>query len=376
MITVLSANVITACVECTFYGIFLVLAAIVFSLWVRRCAAESQRSLWRALVLDARRSPIVLANFFFLITISAHWMVGFRRLLLGVVSQGDTVKANAFFNDLSEQTEVIRCAFMFLDIFVGDLMMTYRTWVIWRRDYRVVVFPIIAILGLTTTSIVLMYELISAIPSQTIFAPQFPRWVIAFCTATLVTNTYGTSMIIYRIWATNRLWKRDGLRTVSGRSSRILEASEIFVESAALYSVWFALYVILYAVRSPLQTIGSGSSPALTGISFMLISVRVHLGIAFGGTASAENSLSPTRQSKRERSSVWSRRFGVGSRERTPSSVGSVGAGGEERVGVGRVVDVAPEGEARGQAIRVSFVQVRGEDGERDLVKDARLQDD
>lgn len=38
------------------------------------------------------------------------------------------------------------------------------------------------------------------------------------------------------------------------------------------------MFVVLYAVRSPLQTVGSGCSPTITGISFMLITVRVNLG--------------------------------------------------------------------------------------------------
>ena len=52
----------------------------------------------------------------------------------------------------------------------------------------------------------------------------------------------------------------------------------IFVESAALYSAWATLFVILYLSRSPLQTVGSGCGPSMIGISFMLITVRVGLG--------------------------------------------------------------------------------------------------
>ncbi|KAI0633193.1 hypothetical protein C8Q77DRAFT_880202 [Trametes polyzona] len=305
MVSVLTANVVTACIECTLYGIFFVLSAIVFSLWVRRHASESPRPRWRALVWDLRRSPLVIANLFFVVTITAHWVVGIHRLLLAVVSQGTTERSTAFYTDLRQTTEVIRCAFLFLDMLVGDVTITYRTWLVWRRDYRVLLFPSCTILGLLATAIALMYELLAASPSESIFETAFGHWIIGFCAATLVTNTYGTGMIMYRMWTTNRARTKLGLLTASG-GSHIFEAMEIFIESAALYrcvsivstqhtgalnearcvprSAWTAVYVVLYAVRSPLQTVGSGCSPTITGISFMLITVRVNLGWVFSSS--------------------------------------------------------------------------------------------
>ncbi|KAL1943449.1 hypothetical protein VTO73DRAFT_4524 [Trametes versicolor] len=322
MVSVLTANVVTACIECTLYGIFLVLALVAFSLWVRRHASDSPRPRWRSLIWDLRRSPLIMVNLFFVVTITAHWVVGIHRLLVAVVSQGDTTKSTAFYSDLRQTTEIIRCAFLFLDMLVGDITITYRTWLVWRRDFRVVIFPTFTISGLLgspprssarrnlyshalccdlfpATAIGLMYLLLAATPSQSIFATAFGRWIIGFCAATLVTNTYGTGMIMYRMWTTNRARQKHGLLTASGGSHILVSASplaanavrpltlgpplpqeamEIFVESAALYSAWTAVFVVLYAVRSPLQTVGSGCSPTITGISFMLITVRVNLG--------------------------------------------------------------------------------------------------
>lgn len=71
MVSVLTANVVTACIECTLYGIFLVLALVAFSLWVRRHASDSPRPRWRTLIWDLRRSPLIMVNLFFVVTITA-----------------------------------------------------------------------------------------------------------------------------------------------------------------------------------------------------------------------------------------------------------------------------------------------------------------
>lgn len=146
------------------------------------------------------------------------------------MSQGDTTKSTAFYSDLRQTTEIIRCAFLFLDMLVGDITIvrplsfipdyvtdnvpfsppqTYRTWLVWRRDSRVVIFPTFTISGLLgspppssarrnlylhvlccdlspATAIGLMYLLLAATPSQSIFATAFGRWIIGFCAATLV----------------------------------------------------------------------------------------------------------------------------------------------------------------------------------------------
>lgn len=103
-------------------------------------------------------------------------------------------------------------------------------------------------------------------------------------------------------------------------------ALAIFVESAALYryarpclsrpmkadlsppsrpslslsplSAWALMFVVFYTTRSALQTIGSGCGPTITGIAFMLITVRVGLG---WGQDSAPPSVTVSRAPVRRR---------------------------------------------------------------------------
>ncbi|EIW58183.1 uncharacterized protein TRAVEDRAFT_84557, partial [Trametes versicolor FP-101664 SS1] len=274
MVSLLFASVVAACLESTFYGIFLILSLVILYLWIRQHAFNSPQPRWGALIWDLRNSPLVIVNLFFVVIVSAHWIVGILRLLQAVVDQGDTAKATAYYADLRQPTDVIRTGLMFVGFLVGDIIITYRVWLVWGRDYRAIILPAVTVIGLAATVIGLMYRMIAATPNESIFATEFNRWVISFCVATLLDTTYGTSMIVYRLWTTNRARKKLDLFT-AGYGSPILEAMTIFVESAALYSAWTAWYIILYALHSPLQVVVSNCSPTITGISIMLITVRV-----------------------------------------------------------------------------------------------------
>ena len=45
------------------------------------------------------------------------------------------------------------------------------------------------------------------------------------------------------------------------------------------YSAWGVFFVVVYGTRSHLQIIGTGCAPVVLGVTFMLITVRVGLGL-------------------------------------------------------------------------------------------------
>lgn len=100
---------------------------------------------------------------------SQHWIVGIRRLLQAVIDQGDAVKAAAYYADLRQPTDIIRSGFMFVGILVGDINIvcparfcplptsgspvfsppqSYRVWLVWGRDFRVIILPTLTVIGL------------------------------------------------------------------------------------------------------------------------------------------------------------------------------------------------------------------------------------
>ncbi|KAI0656507.1 hypothetical protein C8Q70DRAFT_935716 [Cubamyces menziesii] len=76
-----------------------------------------------------------------------------------ILGSGDQIKAIVSISNLGEKLEVGRTALLFVPIILGDVIMTSRTWLVWGRNYRVLVVPSIAIAGLVACGIGLLYEL-------------------------------------------------------------------------------------------------------------------------------------------------------------------------------------------------------------------------
>ncbi|KAI0808262.1 hypothetical protein C8Q74DRAFT_125405 [Fomes fomentarius] len=221
------------------------------------------------------KSPLIVCNVLLMLVIPAHWVISIQRMFTALVTRGGGQAAIDFFNDLQDKTEVARTALLFVCMLIGDAVITYRTWLVWGRNNWVIIVPFLTIATLIAFGIGLLYEFDHASPSKSVFAAAVGRWITGYCGATLCTNLYGTIMIAYRIWSTNRFMRKNHI-WASGRD--LMSAMAIFVESAAMYSAWAVMFVILYATRSTLQTVGSGCGPAVIGIAFMLITVRVGLG--------------------------------------------------------------------------------------------------
>ncbi|KAI0763273.1 hypothetical protein BD413DRAFT_210180 [Trametes elegans] len=297
MVSVLAANLVSTLIECTLFGMFLLLSIASLVLLARReCEAvrplgpASRLTLWPhrvAFLFAVLKSPLIVVNILMILTISAHWVVGMHRLFVTIVVSEDARQATEDFMNLRQGMEVARTALLFIDMLLGDAVMAFRTWIVWGKDYRAIIVPSITIAGLIASGIGLLYEFTAPAANGGIFAETVFRWIIGYCVATLATNLYGTVMIAHKIWSMNRRRKQNGLMRANGSNN--MEAMAIFVESAALYSAWATLFVVMYVTRSPLQSVGSGCGPAMIGIAFMLITVRVGLGWAHESRTALRN---------------------------------------------------------------------------------------
>ncbi|KAI8999075.1 hypothetical protein BD414DRAFT_505651 [Trametes punicea] len=296
MVSVLASNLVSAYIECAMYGIFLMLSFTSLLLLSRRekrahdvGKSTARVGFWTnrpAFLLALLRSPLVAANILLMLTITAHWLITMYRFFVAVTQRETMQEATDYIADLSQGLEIARTALLLVDMILGDIVIVYRTWIVWKRDFRAIVVPCITIAGLVVTGSGILYQFKALGPNSGIFASNIGPWIVAECIATLCTNFYGTTMIAYKIYSLNHQSKRDGLYRAQGgsllrtlkRAAAYQEALAIFVESAALYSVWTMLFVIFYLTHSPLQTMGSGCGPTLIGIAFTLITVRVGLG--------------------------------------------------------------------------------------------------
>ncbi|KAJ2991030.1 hypothetical protein NUW54_g8306 [Trametes sanguinea] len=202
MVSVLAANLVSTFIECTLYGIFLILAFTSIGLLSRRkkqalglrCNTSRLR-LWPhrlALVFALIKSPLIAANILMLLTNTVHWVIAMHRIFLAVINHETREQATAYVNNLSEGLEVGRTALLFVDMLVGDLIITYRTWLVWKRDYRVLIFPCITIAGLIASGVGFLHEFKALGPDGSVFVRALGEWILGYCVSTLATNMYST----------------------------------------------------------------------------------------------------------------------------------------------------------------------------------------
>ncbi|KAI8996467.1 hypothetical protein BD414DRAFT_478091 [Trametes punicea] len=289
MVSALAASLVSIYIECTLFGIFLILSFTSFVLLARRqrparglqCNSP-QPSTWPhrlAYLLVVLKSPLIAANVLLILVNTVHWVIGMQRFYIAIMDHDTMQGAGNFVDDTTQPLVIGRTALLFVDMLVGDIVMNYRTWLVWKRDYRAIIFPCITTAGLLASGIGILYEFCASNADIGPFTATFGPWIVAECISTLCTNLYDTLMIAYKIYSLNRLSKKNGLIIASGNS--LMEGLVIFIESAALYSAWTIMFVIFYLTGSSLQMIGSGCGPTVIGIAFMLITVRVGLGLGF-----------------------------------------------------------------------------------------------
>ncbi|EGN92113.1 hypothetical protein SERLA73DRAFT_191601 [Serpula lacrymans var. lacrymans S7.3] len=155
---------------------------------------------------------------------------------------------------------------------LSDALFVYRLWVIWSRNTLVIIFPLCSLVGLTVCAIGITYQFTQyTSATESTYLLIAARWILSDCVFTLCTNVYCTVMISWRIWAIHRALPPLGNRGLG-------PVVAIFVESAVLCTAWTIFYFATYEAESNLHDFVQGTWGTISGIAFMLITVRVGLG--------------------------------------------------------------------------------------------------
>ncbi|TBU27905.1 hypothetical protein BD311DRAFT_664523 [Dichomitus squalens] len=289
MININTVNLVSSFLEFTLFGIFVLLSPVSLVLLARRHRKVYGQShelsddapRWRnrlSTTWGLRRSPLILANVLLMLTVTVHFGYSAKRIILAMVNEGGGEAAVLFFTDLRERTQVARLILLVIDMFLGDVVITYRVWLVWGKNYWITLFPVLTVIGVIVAGSGMVHQFTLSHSDTGVFTEAVAPWITATCVTTVwcVDNMYLSAVIGYRVWTSNRLLRNTG---VLGDGRSLLNSMAILVESAAFWTSWVVLYLIWYLTGSPLEAIGSGTAPVVIGITFMLITVRVGLGL-------------------------------------------------------------------------------------------------
>ncbi|KAJ7664876.1 hypothetical protein B0H17DRAFT_1211140 [Mycena rosella] len=282
------ARVWETCAEILLYGMLLILLIIAAYLLYKRRGTE-RPSLAVATMLMALLATLQLGV--------RIWgtVLAFKILRLAV--QGEVyphspsaVRASKLYVTIYTAGDLL----LVTNNLVADSLFTYRCFIVWNCDIRVVVVPIL----MTLTTTVLGY--LAAYDDDYVRAGPYIDFRIAFIMSVL-TNVLLMALTAGRIWWIQRAaWVLS--ESVCVRRYNTVIA--IILESGAIYCVSVGAYMISVSVLNPqrfnpLITVFGGTVPQIMNIAPTLIVVRVGLGYANGGKDTSSVSTMQQRQTTR-----------------------------------------------------------------------------
>jgi len=155
----------------------------------------------------------------------------------------------------------------------GDAVAIYRTYILWGKNWKVVVVPGI----LLVVSMVSGYSVCGLYPTEnpnsTVFDPRLLHWITTFYSVAVVQSGLTTGLMAWRIWQTER-------RSASYRTNKegtLMPIIRILIESASIQFVVEVILLALYCANYSAQYLLLELVTPLVGITFGAITIRIAL---------------------------------------------------------------------------------------------------
>ncbi|KAF8213825.1 hypothetical protein K438DRAFT_1955925 [Mycena galopus ATCC 62051] len=264
-----SASFFAAVIGSFLYGLFFVLTLLSTGLHIQRIIRNDENISRRALTRCVLRNRMVIAGLTMFLVVTTRWVLDVVYIAYGLLESNEP---EVYFLAPVSTPAVIGIGFLAASLLNCDTILVYRLWIVWNKSTAVVIFPCLSLLGLLACGIGVTRQMAITALGENPFINEAQRWITATNVFNLSTNIYSTGMIAFRIHMVNsnpdvaRLHGRRDLKSVIA----------ILIESSAL--AWIVFGMITYATESPLDAFVRATLGTVSGISFMLINVRVSLG--------------------------------------------------------------------------------------------------
>ncbi|THU89262.1 hypothetical protein K435DRAFT_781700 [Dendrothele bispora CBS 962.96] len=202
-----------------------------------------------------------------------HIGVNYTRIIRAFITFRDAPGGPpAYFNQLSEFTQIFGSAIYVTQTLVGDSVVLYRCYLVWSRDKTIILFPALLLLGSTACGVGILYSFAKVVPEAEIFVDQLQDWIVSFFSLTLATNLICTALVAYRIWYINHL-----ASVFSIGSSSLRPIVLLVIESGMVYSLSLTALLILYKTHSWFQYVLLDAISPIVGSSNQTAHEVVHL---------------------------------------------------------------------------------------------------
>ncbi|KAJ3711430.1 hypothetical protein DFJ43DRAFT_1107817 [Lentinula guzmanii] len=194
-------------------------------------------------------------------------------------------------NDISYWVNVMKTADYVAQTFIGDGMLVYRCYIVYEKNWKIIIPSILFWLGGSVCGAILTYTFATLRSPALIDTSKAVPYVDTMIALSLTMNTLTTALIVGKIWSVDRqnatLMSNTTMNAT--HTSKLHRVMRIIIESAALYTISTLIFVITYVAGSNAIYVTCDNQKLhlqvvqIIGISFNLIIIRVDAGKSYNG---------------------------------------------------------------------------------------------
>uniref|UniRef100_A0A0W0F623 Uncharacterized protein n=1 Tax=Moniliophthora roreri TaxID=221103 RepID=A0A0W0F623_MONRR len=221
--------------------------------------------------------PLMATAVIMYLLCTAHVINDFVRAIVGFIDYTGRGGAKAYYQQIWDWSYVFRQSLYATNNIVADALLVYRLYIVWSRDKRVVLGPLLMLTGTAVCGYRAVWGYSQAKPGDTNHSDVIYHWGVVMFSLSLGTNVIVTCLIAWRIWWTGRVITQT-LDRKHGR--KYSQALAIIIESGAICSISTLITLVAYVSGTKAVDIAYDPLTQITGIVPTLIIVRVGLGIS------------------------------------------------------------------------------------------------
>ncbi|KDR71433.1 hypothetical protein GALMADRAFT_143710 [Galerina marginata CBS 339.88] len=249
-------------VEGPLYGIFLILDAVAINILTRR----RRRTSFNPVSVTAAILMLLLAT--------AQFIADCTNVAMGFIPLESRALRQSFFLDLTQPIYAASITIYFTMILVGDFIVIYRCYVVWNKNFWIILIPMLCSLGSGACA----YQTIWAIRHLTeklSFIRLEESMGFAVFGLSFSANAISTGLLSYKIWTADRNLRKT--LPISSTGRRLTPVLRIVLESGIVNTLYLLAYTIILDNGTDGIAIMSNLATPLIGIIFTTVIIRAAL---------------------------------------------------------------------------------------------------
>ncbi|TFK20019.1 hypothetical protein FA15DRAFT_625959 [Coprinopsis marcescibilis] len=208
------------------------------------------------------------------VIISFHNWLNIYRMIRAYAYETTLVSSVLFIRNSDNWDAMAFPVILAVVIWIADILVIYRCWLVWHRNYWVIALPSLLVLASIGTQSVNLAWFDNPNRFQ---IPTTSGYMLHTLRANFplhfVQNVVTTALISFRLWKQHVISRRAGLFLAGGLS--LVSVIRIIVESALIYTLMMLVMLVLFFMGHPAQVIFQHALIPTTGMVFLLIAIRV-----------------------------------------------------------------------------------------------------